>query len=147
MRHPASILLVAPAVAAVLLQNGVVQVSRLPPITHFPASNGAEESKTNPASLLLAFQIAHPSMTNMLAGPLVIVQPPGGLVPSLPRMGEARLNVTAPEPGISEAAPFACIVVVPGSNHDDQCIVTPGDSGSKMKIIKPDLRLIPRSAK
>ena len=46
-------------------------------------------------------------------------------------------------PGVYKTAPYSCIVVVPGPQLDDKCIVNPGGGNSPMPIIKPDLRFIP----
>lgn len=54
------------------------------------------------------------------------------------------------EPGIYEAAPFTCIVVVPGRHLDDKMIVG-GQSLAgtnvfvpRMPMVRPELRFIPR---
>ena len=46
-------------------------------------------------------------------------------------------------PGVYKTAPYSCIVVVPGPQLDDKCIVNPGGGNSRMPIIKPDLHFIP----
>ena len=50
-------------------------------------------------------------------------------------------------PGVYEGAPYKCIVVVPGPQHDDRCIIGLGAAQSRMPTITPDLELIPRKSK
>ncbi len=56
-----------------------------------------------------------------------------------------------PKPGVYEARPYTCIVVVPGPHPDDRCIAGRGGAGGApadpRMIIKPELRLIPRGTK
>ncbi len=52
-----------------------------------------------------------------------------------------------PPPGVYEAAPFTCIVVVPGAHPDDRCVVGAPNVDPNMPMAKPELRLIPRSRK
>ncbi len=47
-------------------------------------------------------------------------------------------------PGVYETAPCSCIVVVPGPQLDDRCIINPSGGDSSMPIVRPDLRFIPR---
>jgi hypothetical protein len=46
-------------------------------------------------------------------------------------------------PGVYKTAPYNCIVVVPGPQLDDKCVVNPGGGNSRMPIIKLDLQFIP----
>jgi len=46
-------------------------------------------------------------------------------------------------PGVYKTEPFACIVVVPGSQLDDAMIIPPPAGEFSMRTIVPDLRFIP----
>ncbi len=46
-------------------------------------------------------------------------------------------------PGVYKTAPYCCIVVVPGPQLDDKCIVNPGGGNSPMPVVKPDVQFIP----
>ncbi len=51
------------------------------------------------------------------------------------------------QPGIYETAPYTCIVVVPGPHPDDKACIGGGSAdagGPTMRVIRPDLRFIPR---
>jgi hypothetical protein len=48
-------------------------------------------------------------------------------------------------PGVYKTVPYSCIVVVPGPQPDDRCIVRPGGGDSSMPVVKPELRFIPWS--
>lgn len=66
-----------------------------------------------------------------------------------------RLNTNSPtalpRPGVYRTDPFACIVVVPGPQHDDACIIgstnRPGGLAVEPKLnmptLRPGLRFIP----
>jgi hypothetical protein len=47
--------------------------------------------------------------------------------------------------GVYEAAPYSMIVVVPGPHADERGFVRPVEPNWPMPVVKPDLRLIPRS--
>jgi hypothetical protein len=53
------------------------------------------------------------------------------------------LRHLSPAPGIYKTEPFTCIVVVPGSNHDDRMVIDPANTDQKMSIVPPDLRFVP----
>ena len=49
----------------------------------------------------------------------------------------------SPAPGVYKTEPFACIVVVPSSNHDDRMVIGAANPDQKMPIVPPDLRFVP----
>jgi hypothetical protein len=66
----------------------------------------------------------------------------------------SRTNASpgAPEPlkpGVYQTLPYTCLVIVPGPCPDDKSIIGKQGDGSMspMPVIKPDLQLIPWSAK
>jgi hypothetical protein len=65
--------------------------------------------------------------------------------------GERPRNVNPPSwplaPGVYKTAPFACIVIVPGKNPDDRCVIVPGECDPRMPVVKPELRFIPLNPK
>jgi hypothetical protein len=48
------------------------------------------------------------------------------------------------KPGIYEAEPYKGIVVAPGPQWDDRCLVLGGNPNYPMPVQRPELRLIPR---
>jgi hypothetical protein len=46
-------------------------------------------------------------------------------------------------PGVYESEPYTCIVVVPGPQWDDRCLVPGGAAIEPMPVVKPELRLVP----
>src|SRR5207253_2234490 len=48
-------------------------------------------------------------------------------------------------PGVYKTEPFACIVVVPGSQLDDAILIQPPAGEFPMRTVTPDLRFIPVS--
>lgn len=78
--------------------------------------------------------------TNRNAGSLLFRSP------NAPRPGSELLR-NHPAPGVYEGAPYKCIVVVPGPQQDDRCIIGLGAAQSRMLTIMPDLELIPRKSK
>jgi hypothetical protein len=46
-------------------------------------------------------------------------------------------------PGVYQTRPFAMILIVPKRGLDDGCIVGTTSAGSKMPVIKPELRAAP----
>jgi hypothetical protein len=63
-------------------------------------------------------------------------------LPPTPRLRSQAAPAIIP-PGVYRTAPYSCIVVVPGPQLDDKCIVNPGGGNDPMPIIKPDLQFIP----
>ena len=65
--------------------------------------------------------------------------------------GGRTSNVNPPSspltPGVYKTAPFACIVIVPGKNPDDRCVVVPAECDSRMPVLKPELRFTPLNSK
>ena len=53
----------------------------------------------------------------------------------------------APAPGIYRTIPFACIVVVPGKNPDDQMIIRPAENLDRTPVLNPDLHFVPMGLK
>jgi hypothetical protein len=100
-----------------------------------------------------------PWLPNAPGNVIVIPSPAGNpLIPVLPptRKPEPKHQTLPPTPrlhsptappiitpGVYKTAPYSCIVVVPGPQLDDKCIVNPGGGNSPMPIIKPDLHFIP----
>jgi hypothetical protein len=58
--------------------------------------------------------------------------------------GVFRVLTNGVLPGVYEAAPFTCIVVVPDQNIDPDFVVSPGVVSSAMPVFRPELRLVPR---
>jgi hypothetical protein len=79
-------------------------------------------------------------LTNKNAGSLLFRSP------NAPRPG-SEPSRNHPAPGVYEGAPYKCIVVVPGPQQDDRCIIGLGAAQSRMLTITPDLELIPRKSK
>ena len=50
-----------------------------------------------------------------------------------------------PPPGVYKTAPYTCIVVVPGPNADDKCIVGGEVRDKRMPTLEPPLVFIPRT--
>ncbi|SPE58740.1 exported hypothetical protein [Verrucomicrobia bacterium] len=48
-------------------------------------------------------------------------------------------------PGVYKAFPYTALVLVPGPIPDDGSVITPQGHNSQMPILKPELRLIPRT--
>ena len=94
-------------------------------------------------------------VTNQAAGRAhLIYAPPGNNrvlatnVPNRSATSDWNLNSTvSPRPGIYKTEPYACIVIVPGKQPDDQCVVKPIESGSTMPVIRPKLRFVPLPSK
>ncbi len=114
----------------------------------------AQEKKVaRPANL------AAPGNVLVLPGTNVWRFPGGTNLFRLPDRSQRRVpgtnQATAPEllkPGVYEASPYTCIVIVPGPQPDDKCIIGRGGAGGttvdpRMPILKPELRLIPHGAK
>ena len=57
------------------------------------------------------------------------------------------LAKNAPAPGVYETAPYTCMVIVPGAHPDDSSVHWSGAGPSRMPVVKPELRFIPRAAK
>ena len=76
-----------------------------------------------------------PSSSKLWARP----QPPRSFA-----LGPGPNGPRLPPPGIYESEPYKCIVVVPGAQWDDRCLVPGGDSTAPMPVHKPELRLVPR---
>ena len=49
------------------------------------------------------------------------------------------------KPGVYKTEPFACIVVVPGSQLDDAILIQPPAGDFPMRTVTPDLRFVPIS--
>jgi len=64
--------------------------------------------------------------------------------PRLFALGRGPNARTAPPPGVYESEPYKCIVVVPGPQWDDRCVVYGGDWTAPMPVHEPELRLVPR---
>ena len=62
-------------------------------------------------------------------------------------VGRGRPFTALPSPLVYRTEPYACIVVVPGSHPDDWWLITPGNRGSDMPVIRPELRFVPVPAK
>lgn len=65
-------------------------------------------------------------------------------VVSAPPHGVVVPSTNGLPPGVYEARPFACIVVVPDQNLDPGAVVLPGGPTSSMGVLEPELRLVPR---
>ncbi len=61
---------------------------------------------------------------------------PGTLVKKL-------FSSTYPPPGVYKTTPYTCIVVVPGPNADDKCIIRGGNTDLRMIATEPPLTFIP----
>ncbi len=51
------------------------------------------------------------------------------------------------KPGVYEAHPYTCLVLVPSARFDEKFVVGIGKGGDKMPMVKPALKLIPRTKK
>lgn len=50
------------------------------------------------------------------------------------------------KPGVYKTSPYTCLVLVPGPQHDDACILGPGTIGmEKMPVIQGGVNFIPYS--
>jgi hypothetical protein len=65
-------------------------------------------------------------------------------VPQLPKGSVSPLDAA---PGVYEAWPYTCIVVVPGAHPDDRCVAGALNVDPRMPKTEPELRLIPRNQK
>ena len=96
-----------------------------------PASNPAFGIKPFPPGSRLSSQAVPPTgLTNLYW----FLRSNPSAVPSAP---------PAIPPGVYKTVPYSCIVVVPGPQLDDKCIINPGGGNSSMPIVKPDLQFIP----
>jgi hypothetical protein len=90
-------------------------------------------------------------LSNQWGGTRLILIPNGGHRAGEPQMGKqaaaAKSSALLPEPGVYKTTPYTCIVIVPGKNSDDCCMLRPAEHGSAMPVIKPDLRFIPLNSK
>jgi hypothetical protein len=89
--------------------------------------------------------------------PPLIIPGPRLFFTNRPAMGPFTFNLNTnspsalPKPGVYRTEPFACIVVVPGAQHDDACIIgsTNRHGGLavepklNMPTMNPPLRFIP----
>ena len=82
---------------------------------------------------------------------IFVIPSPGSNSPvlALPLPQSARLQPPALFPTIParvyQTAPYSCIVVVPGPQPDDRCVIHPPEGvDPAMPIIRPTLRFIPR---
>jgi hypothetical protein len=69
---------------------------------------------------------------------------PSSSVPQLPKGSVSPLDAA---PGVYEAWPYTCIVVVPGAHPDDRCVAGALNVDPRMPKTEPELRLIPRNQK
>jgi hypothetical protein len=101
-----------------------------------------------PGNALSNVIVIPPPGGNLLLPGLALVRKPELRIQTLPlsaRLQSSSVPPTIPA-GVYTAAPYSCIVVVPGPHPDDRCIINPaGGVGSAMPIIRPDLQLIPRA--
>ena len=112
--------------------------------------------------------LKHPQLTLALAASTMVSSPVlsiGNLTPlavsgtnffwvttnlfaPVPRLKGTNLTISGPPaPGVYKTEPFTCIVVVPGSNHDDRMIIGPANPDQRMSIVPRDLRFVPLSRK
>lgn len=103
--------------------------SPLPPLA--PAGNPAFKTQPSPPGARLTPQAVPPTgLTNLYwilrSNPIAVSSAPPIILP-----------------GVYKTAPYNCIVVVPGPQLDDKCVVNPGGGNSRMPIIRPDLQFIP----
>lgn len=61
--------------------------------------------------------------------------------PQQPKPSNIATNGLAP--GIYKTEPYTCIVIVPGEHPDDKMAIHLPDQGSRMPVLKPDLRFVP----
>src|ERR1035441_571387 len=84
----------------------------------------------------------------LLVEPLLALAParkPEFKIQTLPLSARLRPPTAPPmiPAGVYKTVPYSCIVVVPGPQPDDRCVINPGDVASAMPIVRPDLRFIP----
>jgi hypothetical protein len=103
------------------------------------------------AGLLVAVLIAAAALTNgeppVILPPLAAGSTNLGLAPpsSAPIVyldGKAE-HPQPLKPGVYEIRPCAIVLIAPGPEHDDCCVVGATGAGSKMPVIKPELRAVP----
>ncbi|PWU08642.1 MAG: hypothetical protein C5B50_29145 [Verrucomicrobia bacterium] len=71
-----------------------------------------------------------------------------GLYPNFSSSSTNMLSSKLPKPGIYEAHPYTMIVIVPGPQPDDKCIVSASrETDRNMPIIRPQIELVPRKPK
>jgi hypothetical protein len=105
-------------------QNAVV--AGLPGLSFSPSSAGARSWMVTNAAV---------SKSNRW----IYLQPPRGFA-----LAPRPNTPNALPPGVYESEPYKCIVVVPGPQWDDRCLVSGGDPTAPMPVRKPELRLVPR---
>jgi hypothetical protein len=92
-----------------------------------------------------------PFLTNQWANANLSPTAAGGRHANSRKSGTSRIVAKSlsslPIPGVYKTTPYACIVIVPGKNPDDHCVVRPSENGDAMPAIKPDLRFVPLSSK
>ncbi len=49
------------------------------------------------------------------------------------------------KPGVYQSRPYAIILIVPGSEHDDCCVNSGINGNSKMPNAKPDVQAVPKT--
>jgi hypothetical protein len=90
-------------------------------------------------------------VSNQWGGTRLFLIPNGGHRAGNPQMGSQAVTAKSPaflpEPGVYKTTPFTCIVIVPGKNSDDRCMLRPAEADSAMPVIKPDLRFAPLNSK
>ncbi len=107
-------LLVAVVFAAAALTNGE------PPVILTPLATGS---------------------TNLGLAPLLGFAPPSS-APVVYLDGKAERPQSL-KPGVYQTRPYAIVLIAPGREHDDCCVVGATGAGSKMPVIKPELRAFP----
>lgn len=126
-------------------------------LPHKQAGSSAEESPLS-SPLPLAGSLFAPStvsttgklLPSVNSGPNFFWMTTNGFSLILPRHGTNQVMNLPPRslaPGIYKTEPFTCIVVVPGSNSDDQMVIGPANPDQNMPIIPPHLRFVPLSRK
>jgi hypothetical protein len=101
------------------------------------------------AGLLLAALVATAALTNgqppLVSRPLPPVSTNSSFAPIVYLDGRPEHSQPL-KPGIYQTRPYAIILVVPGAEHDDCCVVGGTSGNSKMPVIKPDVRAIPKTS-
>jgi hypothetical protein len=108
---------------------------------HAPRPGGGRSSRLPSQALLLNSRVW--VLTNAVGSSSNL-----WMLPQQPRLFALGPRPDAPmtaPPGMYEPEPYKGIVVVPGSQWDDRCLVFGGDPTAPMPVHKPELRLIPRS--
>jgi hypothetical protein len=105
------------------------------------------------AGLYLAALVAAGALTNgqppLISRPLAAISTNQGFAPfsSAPIVylhGKTEHPLRL-KPGVYQTRPYAIILIVPGSEHDDCCVNSGINGNSRMPNAKPDVQAVPKT--